>query len=138
MYVGFGTLEQLVEDLREDGIRQARVETLHLPGAPGEYGIRLDRFGVMVSARTDGEVRYAWVVIGSQQRLYDTVMSDKDVPGQTQAAYDQIVGWLREQGFEARHGSYSFPVDLRLMAATAGCMRQHREIETHSEKGNEA
>mgnify|MGYP005865369975 CR=1 FL=1 len=43
MYAGFGTLEQLVEDLRQDDIRQVRVETLHLPGAPGEYGIRLDR-----------------------------------------------------------------------------------------------
>jgi len=138
MYVGFGTLEQLVEDLKEDGIRLARVETLHLPGAPGEYGIRLDRFGVMVSARADGEVRYAWVVVGSQQRLYDTVMSDKDVPGRTEAAYHQIIGWLREQGFEARHGSYSFPVDLRLMVAAAGCMRQYDEIETQSVKGNEA
>jgi len=137
MYVGFGTLEQLVEDLREDGIRQARVETLHLPGAPGEYGIRLDRFGVMVSAQADGEVRYAWVIVGSQQRLYDTVMSDKDVPSRTEAAYDEIVGWLREQGFEARHGSYSFPVDLRLMAATAGCTKQCEQIETKSVKGNE-
>jgi hypothetical protein len=138
MYAGFGTLEQLVEDLREDGIHQVRVETLHLPGAPGEYGIRLDRFGVMISARVDGEVRYAWVVVGSQQRLYDTVMSDKDVPGRTEAAYGQITTWLREQEFETRHGSYSFPVDLRLMAAAAGCMRQNEEIETHSEKGREA
>jgi hypothetical protein len=129
MYAGFGTLEQLVEDLRQDNIQQVRVETLHLPGAPGDYGIRLDRFGVMVSARVDGEVRYAWVVVGSQQRLYDTAMSDKDVPGRTEAAYAQIVGWLREQGFETRHGSYSFPVDLRLMVAAAGCTRQHDDTE---------
>ncbi|MBU0610229.1 MAG: hypothetical protein KKI08_20260 [Armatimonadetes bacterium] len=125
-------------DLEQDAIGQVRVETLHLPGAPGEYGIRLDRFGVMVSARVGGEVRYAWVVIGSQQRLYDTVMSDKEVPGRTEAAYHQIVTWLQGQGFETRHGSYSFPVDLRLMVAAAGCTRQHEGIETHSEKGSEA
>ena len=129
MYVGFGTLEQLVGDLAQDGIHQVRVDHIHLPGTPGEYGVRLDRFGVMVSARADGEVRYAWVLVGGQQRLYDTVMSDKEVPGRTEAAYHQIVAWLQEQGFQARHGSYSFPVDLRLMVATAGCTRQQGDTE---------
>jgi hypothetical protein len=94
--------------------------------------------GVMVSAKAAGEVRYAWVVIGSQQRLYDTVMSDKEVPGQTETAYHQIVGWLREQGFEPQHGCYSFPVGLRLMVATAACTKQPEEIEIHSQKGQEA
>lgn len=124
MYAGFGTLEQLVEDLQQDGVRQARVDHLHIPGAPGEYGVRLDRFGVMVSARVDGEVRYAWPVIGGQQRLCDTVMSGQEVPGQTEAAYRQIVAWLQDQGLETRHGSYSFPADLRLMVAAAECIER--------------
>ena len=124
MYAGFGTLEQLVEDLKQDGARQVRVDHLHIPGAPGEYGVRLDRFGVMVSARVDGEVRYAWLVIGGQQRLCDTVMSGQEVPRQTEAAYRQIVAWLQEQGLETRHGSYSFPVDLRLMVAAAECIER--------------
>ena len=135
MYAGFGTLEELVADLEQDGVHRVRVETLHLPGAPGESGIRLDRFGVMVSARVDGEIRYAWVVTGSQQRIYDSVMSDKDVPGRTEAAYQQIVNWLQARGIETRRGSYSFPVDLRLMAAAAECMRQNEHTGTHAEKG---
>ena len=135
MYAGFGTLEELVADIEQDGVRRVRVETLHLPGAPGEYGIRLDRFGVMVSARVDGEIRYAWVVTGSQQRIYDSVMSDKDVPGRTEAAYQQIVDWLQARGIETRRGSYSFPVDLRLMAAAAECTRQNEHAEARAEKG---
>ena len=69
MYAGFGTLEQLVEDLQQDEVRKVRVDHLHVPEVPEEYGVRFDRFGVMVSARVDGEVRYAWLVIGVQQRL---------------------------------------------------------------------
>jgi len=122
VYAGFGTLEQLVEDLQQDEVRTVRVDHLHMPGAPGEYGVRLDRFGVMVSARVDGEVRYAWVVVGGQQRLYDTVMSGQEVPGQTEAAYGRIMAWLGEQGFKTRSGSYSFPADLRLMVAAAECL----------------
>ena len=135
MYAGFGTLEELVADIEQDGVRRVRVETLHLPGAPGEYGIRLDRFGVMVSARVDGEIRYAWVVTGSQQRIYDSVMSDKDVPGRTEAAYQQIVNWLQARGIETRHGPYSFPVDLRLMTAAAECARQNEHAGAWAEKG---
>lgn len=124
MYAGFGTLEQLVEDLQQDEVRKVRVDHLHVPGVPEEYGVRFDRFGVMVSARVDGEVRYAWVVIGVQQRLYDTVMSGKEVPGQTEAAYRQVVAWLQDQEFETRSGSYSFPADLRLMVAAAECLER--------------
>jgi hypothetical protein len=124
MYAGFGTLEQLVEDLQQDGVRQVRVDHLHIPGAPGEYGVRLDRFGVMVSVRVDGEVRYAWLVIGGQQRLCDTVMSGQEVPDRTEAAYRQIVAWLQGQGLETRRGSYSFPADLRLMVAAAECIER--------------
>ena len=122
MYAGFGTLEQLVEDLQRDSVWWVRVDHLHIPGAPGEYGVCLDRFGVMVSARADGEIRYAWVAMGSQQRIHDAVMSGKDVRDRTEAAYEQIVAWLQEQGFETRHGSYTFPANLRLMAAAAGCV----------------
>lgn len=123
-YAGFGALEQLVDDLQRDEVRQVRVDHLHIPGAPGEYGVRLDRFGVMASARVDEEVRYAWVIVGGQQRLCDTVMSGQEVPDRTEAAYRQIVAWLQGQGLETRHGSYSFPVDLRLMVAAAECIER--------------
>ena len=124
MYVGFGTLEELVEDLQKDHVHQVRVDRICLPGSPGSYGVQLDRFGVMVSARVGREVRYAWIVTGGQQRLADTVMSGQDVPARTEAAHDRSVAWLHEQGFETRRGSYSFPTNLRLMVAVAECTRQ--------------
>jgi hypothetical protein len=124
VYAGFGTLEQLVEDLKQDGVHRVRVDHLYIPGVAEECGVRFDRFGVMVTARVDGEVRYAWLVIGVQQRLYDTVMSGQEVPGQTEAAYRQVVAWLQDQEFETRSGSYSFPADLRLMVAAAECLER--------------
>ena len=124
MYVGFWTLEELVEDLQQDSIHQVRVDRICLPGASGSYGVHLDRFGVMVSARVGGEIRYAWIVTGGQQRLADAVMSGEDVPTRTEAAHDWIVVWLHEQGFETRRGSYSFPTNLRLMVAVADCACQ--------------
>ncbi len=122
MYVGFGTLEELVDDLQRDRVLQVRVDHICLPGSPGSHGVQLDRFGVMVSARVGGEVRYAWIVTGGQQRLADTVMTGQDVPTQTEAAYGRIVAWLHEQGFETRRGSYSFPAGLRLMVSVAGAV----------------
>ena len=123
MYVGFGTLEQLVDDLQQDSVQQVRVDHFCIPEAVDEYAGRLDHFGVMISTQvetTGGQVRYAWVIVGSRQQLYDgMIVSGEDVPAQTEVAYDRIVAWLQEQGFETRHGSYSFPADLRLRSTVA-------------------
>jgi hypothetical protein len=124
MYIAFGTLEEMADDMQKDHVQQVRVDRICLPGSPGSYGVQLDRFGVMVSARVGEEVRYAWIVTGGQQRLADTVMSGQDVPVRTETAHERIVAWLHEQGFETRHGSYSFPTNLRLMVAVAECTRQ--------------
>lgn len=128
-YVGFGTLEELAEDLRADGCERLRADHIILPSRAGQHGMSLDRMGVMVSTQVNGEIRYAWVIVGSRQRAYNQVFSGEDVPARTEAAYQRIVHWLGERGFEVRPGSYSFPVDLRMMQATADVLRSMHEEE---------
>ena len=130
-FVGFGSLEALVHDLTQDGVRRVRVTDVLLPGHPGKYGIALDQGGVMVAARVGEEVRYAWVLRGFQQKLLGSgvVLEGKDLPERVEAAYAEIVDWLEAAGFEVRGGVYDRPADARLMRATASCLRKEEDDE---------
>jgi hypothetical protein len=125
--VGFGRLERLVEDLRQDGVERVRVEDLDLCVGSGQYGVELHQVGVVVGAHVDGEVRYAWVVTGHRQMVAGEVLSGEEAHERTERAYREIVAWLEEQGCEVRGGNYALPTGVRLMRATAECLRANTQ-----------
>lgn len=122
-FVGFGKLEELVEDLQTDGVDLVRVDMQIIAGKPGQHGIYYERMGVIVASHVESEVRYCWVITGGRQMLATTVLSGEEAPKRTEKAYATIVDWLKGQGFRVRMGSYSMSSDLRLMLGTAECIR---------------
>jgi len=125
-FVGFGSLEELAKDLRQDDVHQLRADIL-ITSRPAKYGINIEKFNIVVSARVDGEIRYAKVVIGYRQRISRTVVEGADVPDRTDQAYRRITAWLRERDFIVRRGLYSFPSNLQTLDAVADCLHEEND-----------
>ncbi len=119
-YVGFGSLEELIEDAAKDECAYVRVDTLVLEPR-GVEGVVVARYGVFVSTYMAGEIKYAFVLTGTQQIAGGVPLGGGDVLERTMEAKEQIIAWLGKKKMPVRPGSYSLPTDLRLMMATAEC-----------------
>jgi hypothetical protein len=116
-FVGFGTLEELVDEVQEAGV-PVRVSSISMPGGSSEDGvIRSESHGIMVTARVGDEILYAWVRVGGVQYLGDTIASGKHVPARAKRAYQVIVRWLIDQGVQVRQGLYCWPEAMTLIKA---------------------
>ncbi len=121
-FVGFSTMEELAADLALDGVTVVRVATPQICEG-SNYGVALYRCGVVVAARVGGEIRYAFVNTGLQQKTGEQILAGEQTIPRTEAAYQAIVAWLEQRGFVTRTGLFSMPRDLRLMLATADCLQ---------------
>jgi hypothetical protein len=106
----------------KDKCQFVRVDTLLLEPR-GAEGVAVARYGVFVSAYMAGEIKYAYVSTGTQALAGGVPLGDLKVAERTLKAREQILAWLEDQGMAVREGSYSVPTDLRLMLATAECLR---------------
>ena len=131
LFIGYGSLAGLL-DSHPTGA-PLFLSLNEEQGQPGQYGVRLNTFALMVSDIRDGHARYCRMVLGRVQTIGSNAFDTGSRERTRQRALSAY--WLIEEYIINRHGfpvesaMIAMPRDLKLLDGWADFLRYDKEAD---------
>ncbi len=131
LFIGYGSLEGLL-DSHPTGA-PVFISLNEEQGQPGQYGVALHTFALMVSDIRDGHARYCRMVLGRVQTIggeaFDTGSRER-TRRRALSAYRLIEEYIiTKHGFAVESAMIALPRDLKLLDGWADFLRYDKEAD---------
>ena len=131
LFIGYGSLEGLL-DSHPTGA-PVFISLNEEQGQPGQYGIALHTFALIVSDIRDGHARYCRIVLGRVQTINGEVFdtgSRERTRQRALSAYRLIEEYIiTRHGFTVESAMIAMPRDLKLLDGWADFLRYDKEAD---------
>jgi len=131
LFIGYGSLEGLL-DTHPTGA-PIFLSLNEEQGQPGQYGVRLNTFALIVSDIRDGHARYCRMVLGRVQTMGGEAFDAKSrerTRRRALSAYQIIEEYIiTRHGFSVESEMIAMPRDLKLLDGWADFLRYDKEAD---------
>ncbi len=131
LFIGYGSLEGLL-DSHPTGA-PVFISLNEEQGQPGQYGVALHTFALIVSDIRDGHARYCRIVLGRVQTINGEVFdtgSRERTRQRALSAYRLIEEYIiTRHGFTVESAMIAMPRDLKLLDGWADFLRYDKEAD---------